>query len=249
MHSSLSQLAHRPWPIPASAWTWRQNWYDLLFAHWPIPASEVRRLVPEELTVQEFNGTSWVGVVPFRMTGVMRRPFPDLPWVSAFPELNLRFYVERDGMPGVWFASLDATNALAVWSARRFFHLPYHHARIDFQPDAATAGFRFRSTRARGEPPVTFEAAYHPISDPFLAEKGSLEAFLTERYCLYSRSPTGRLYRAHVHHVPWPLQLAHATIDAAQLVRPHGLTLDGPPALTHFSRGVDVVVWSLERLT
>ena len=60
----------------------------------------------------------------------MRRPFPDLPWISAFPELNVRLYVERDGRPGVWFLSLDAANALAVWAGRRFFHLPYHRARM-----------------------------------------------------------------------------------------------------------------------
>src|SRR4051794_15783952 len=129
MPPALRPLAPRPWPVPAARWTWRQSWYDLLFAHWPVPAADLRRLVPDGLRVQEFDGTSWVGVVPFRMAGVMRRSLPDLPWVSAFPELNLRLYVERDGKPGVWFLSLDAANALAVWAARRLFHLPYHRTR------------------------------------------------------------------------------------------------------------------------
>ncbi len=113
----LLQQAHRPWPIPKRRWIWRQSWCDLLFAHWPIEASQIRRLVPEPLQIDEFDGTSWIGIVPFRMEGVMRRPFPDMPWISAFPELNLRLYVHHQGKPGVWFLSLDATNPLAVWAA------------------------------------------------------------------------------------------------------------------------------------
>ena len=131
MHPSLRQTDHRPWPLPPGPWTWRQQWCDLLFAHWPMPVAALRALVPPVLEIQEFDGTSWVGVVPFHMRGVMRRPLPDLPWVSAFAELNLRLYVVHGGRPGVWFVSLDAANPLAVWAARTFFHLPYFHARHD----------------------------------------------------------------------------------------------------------------------
>jgi hypothetical protein len=241
-HPAFDSVEHRPWPIPAGPWTWRQSWCDLLFAHWPVPASELRPLVPPELTVQEFEGTSWVGVVPFRMQGVMRRPLPDLPWISAFPELNLRLYVEAEGKPGVWFLSLDATNALAVWAARRFFHLPYRHARISLSGLPAKVAYRsFRSARPRG---VEFVAEYQPASAPYLASPGTLEHWLTERYCLYARSPRGRLFRAEVHHPPWPLQQATATIERNDLFQPHGIQVAGPPALLHFSRRLDVVVWS-----
>lgn len=244
MHPALTRLDHRPWALPARRWAWRQNWYDLLFAHWPVPAQTLRPLVPDGLEIQEFDGTSWVGVVPFRMTGVMRRPFPDVPGISAFPELNLRLYVERDGKPGVWFLSLDAANALAVWAARRFFYLPYWRARIDFThgPD----GCRFRSERMASA--LTFEASYRPITPPFEAQPGSLDAFLAERYCLYARAPGGDLYRADVHHFPWPLQRAEGEVNAAELLKPHGLSVSGAPLL-HFSSGVDTVVWPLEKLT
>src|SRR5215213_4693826 len=93
------------------------------------------------------------------MAGVMRRPLPDLPWVSAFPELNVRTYVERDGKPGVWFLSLDATNALAVWAARRFFHLPYFRAQMAIS--CTGADFRYTSRRAGAE----LSATYRPSSD------------------------------------------------------------------------------------
>src|SRR5687768_15243199 len=104
--SPLARQEHRPWPIPTAPWTWRQSWLDLLFAHWPVPASVLRPLIPAALELQELDGSAWIGLVPFRMAGVMRRPLPDVPGISAFPELNVRTYVELDGKPGVWFLSL-----------------------------------------------------------------------------------------------------------------------------------------------
>src|SRR3954463_726457 len=163
MHPALRKTDHRPWPLPRGPWLGRQTWNDLLFAHWPCPSSMLRPLVPAGLQIQECEGTSWVGVVPFHMTGVMARGLPDVPGLSAFPELNLRLYVERDGKPGVWFISLDATNALAVWAARRFFHLPYHRARMTHT--AAADRVHFRSDRLGTG--VSFTATYRPTSEPF----------------------------------------------------------------------------------
>jgi len=205
VHTALSRTDHRPWPIPAGAWRWRQSWRDLLFAHWPVAPAVLRALVPTSLELQQFDGVAWLGLVPFRMAGVMRRPWPDLPWVSAFPELNVRTYVNLDGKPGVWFLSLDASNALAVWAARRFFHLPYYRARMALTKDAG--GFRYSSVRAGAE----FLATYSPTSEPYQAAHGSLEHWLTERYCLYASAPDGSIWRNEVHHHPWPLQTARAT--------------------------------------
>ncbi len=242
MHPAFARVDHRPWPVPTSGWTWRQSWHDLLFAHWRIPAKTLRSLVPEPLEVQEFDGTSWVGVVPFRMSGVMRRPLPDLPWVSAFPELNVRLYVSDGHKPGVWFLSLDATNPLAVWAARRFFHLPYFRARMSCERRGDD--IRYRSER----PGASFAGSYGPASPVFAAQSGSLEHFLTERYCLYARAPDGSLWRNEVHHMPWPLQRAHAEIERNSMLAVHGLSLEGPPSLVHFARSLDVAVWSGERV-
>jgi uncharacterized protein YqjF (DUF2071 family) len=241
MHPSLAHTDHRPWPPPRSRWTWRQTWRELLFAHWPVPAAELRRHVPAELTVQEFDGTSWVGLVPFRMTGVMLRPLPDLPWVSAFPELNVRLYVERDGKPGVWFLSLDAANPLAVWAARRFFHLPNNQARMSMR--LADGAFHYDSRR----PGAAFAGWYRPVSEVYAAAPGTLEHWLTERYCLYARRPDGTLWRNEVHHQQWPLRRAEAGIQENTLFAFHGLPVAGPPALLHYSEKLDVVVWPAER--
>lgn len=245
MHVAFSRTDHRPWQAPTHAWTWRQSWKDLLFAHWPIPAEVAQKLVPDGLTVQQFEGTSWIGVVPFRMSGVMRRPLPDLPWISAFPELNVRLYVERDGKPGVWFLSLDASNPLAVWGAKRWFHLPYYQA--DMVHQESPEGFRFTSHRRGTQRKVAFQGVYRPTSQVYESQPGTLAHFLTERYCLYAAHPDGTLYRGEVHHVPWPLQDAQAELECSGLVAPFNLELNGTPLL-HFSRGVNVVVWSLERL-
>ena len=240
--ASLHRTDHRPWPVPTVPWTWRQCWRDLLFAHWPVSADHLRAHVPESPQLSEFDGTAWLGVVPFRMTGVMRRPLPDLPWLSAFPELNVRTYVEYRGRPGVWFFSLDATNALAVWAARRWFHLPYHRARMR----CARQGDRveYRALRRSGD--VGFRGSYGPTSAPYEAAPGSLEHWLTERYCLFAVAPDGVVRRTEVHHVPWPLQRASAEIEENTMARPVGLPLAGAPVLLHFAERLDVVVWSPE---
>jgi len=241
-HVALSRQDHRPWAIPERAWKWRQSWCDLLFAHWPVPSAALRRFVPPGLELQQFDGTAWLGLIPFRMTGVMRRPLPDLPWISAFAELNIRTYVVRDGKPGVWFLSLDASNALAVWAARRLFHLPYFHARMAVTRDAR--GFQYSSSR----PGAEFAATYAPVSEPYRAAPGSLEHWLTERYCLYAVRPDGSLWRNEVQHQQWPLRTARARIDRNSMLAFHGIDVHDPPALLHFSDRLDVVVWDAERV-
>jgi uncharacterized protein YqjF (DUF2071 family) len=243
-HVSLTRLEHRPWELPAAPWIWRQSWCDLLFAHWPVDASVLQKLVPAPLEVQEFDGTSWIGLVPFRMQGVMRRPLPDLPWISAFPELNVRLYVEHDGKPGVWFLSLDATNPLAVWAARSYFHLPYFRARIDIR--SSGDDFRYTSRRAGAEP--SLELNYRPSSTIYESKPGTLELWLTERYCLYARAPYGSIWRNDVHHVPWPLQEAEAEIAHNSYLSSHGLAIAGPPVVLHFARRIDAIVWSATRV-
>jgi uncharacterized protein YqjF (DUF2071 family) len=214
----------------------------LLFAHWPVKKELLQPLVPAGLEIEEFEGTSWVGVVPFRMSGVMLRPFPDMPGVSAFPEINLRLYVTREDKPGVWFLSLDAYNRFAVWTARRFFHLPYFHARMSCEREGRRV--RYVSERTENPKPVRFRASYGPVGAPYETAPGTLEHFLTERYCLYAGGSRGRLWRAEVHHRPWPLQPAEADIEVNELGAPHGFELSGAPTLLHFAKRLDVVVWS-----
>jgi uncharacterized protein YqjF (DUF2071 family) len=245
MHPSLRQLDHRPWPLPARPWVFRQSWRDLLFLHWPVEPAALAPHIPDGLTLQTFDGVAWLAVVPFRMTGVSARWLPDVPGLSAFPELNVRTYVERDGVPGVWFLSLDADHRLAVRVARRFFHLPYVYAQMSCRSDGEA--IVYRSERPGPGPRARFAARYEPVGPPCPAESGTLDHFLTERYCLYARTPRGDFLRGQVHHVAWPLQEARVAIDANELPAANGIDVDAAgPAHVRFARRVDVVLWPLE---
>jgi uncharacterized protein YqjF (DUF2071 family) len=243
-HPALTQTDHRPWPLPAQPWSWRQSWCDLLFAHWPVPADALTPLISPGLQIDEFDGSAWVGVVPFRMQGVMRRPLPDLPWISAFPELNVRTYVTYRGKPGVWFLSLDATNPLAVWAAKRWFHLPYHRAKMSVRQ----TGERTEYTSQRIGSEAELNGWFCPTGEIYESKPGSLEHWLTERYCLFAASKSGRLSCTEVHHAPWPLQPAEAEFEKNSLLLANGIDCPGPPELLHFAKRLDVVVWSPEEL-
>jgi uncharacterized protein YqjF (DUF2071 family) len=210
-----------------------------------MPAAALQPLVPPELKIQEFEGTSWVGLVPFRMEGVTHRGLPDIPGVSAFPELNLRLYVEYQGRPGVWFVSLDATQPLAIWAAKRFFHLPYFRADMSL----ARSGEEITYRSQRRDSSAALQVKYRPTSPPRQTQPGSLEHWLTERYCLFARSKAGALYRCDIHHAPWLLQDATAEFELETMGSSQGTPLSGPPSLLHFSRSIDVVVWSPKRLS
>jgi len=238
---SLEQLGHRPWPIPQRGWRMGQTWEELLFAHWRVPLERVRAHVPPELEVETHDGTAWVGVTPFRLTGLRARGTLPLPGVSAFLELNVRTYVNLGGdRPGIWFFSLDASSRLAVEAARRTYRLPYFHARMSATKRGEWVDYECARIDEAGR---VFSGRYRPHGDVFHAEPGSLEWFLAERYCLYTVAG-GAVHRAEIHHEPWPLQPAEAEIELVSISQ---LELEGEP-LCHFSRRQDVVIWPLERV-
>src|ERR1700680_4066143 len=173
---------HRPWPLPSGPWVMKQIWHDLVFAHWPVSNDILRGLVPQVLTLDTLGGQGWVAVTPFRMSGVRAPGLPALPGLSRFPELNVRTYVTHGGKPGVYFFSLDAANLPAVWAARRFFHLPYFHAAMTSQEVQGTIHYDSRRREAEAD----FHGQYWPTTDVRLRQKGSIEHWLTERYCLYT---------------------------------------------------------------
>jgi uncharacterized protein YqjF (DUF2071 family) len=220
-----------------------QTWHDLLFAHWPVEAGALRRLVPRELPLDTFEGRCWVGIAPFHMSHIHARGLPPLPGLSRFPELNVRTYVTVGDKPGVYFFSLDAANRPAVWAARHFYQLPYFHASMSVV--ARESWITYQSRRYAGE--AQFRGRYRPISDPRLREKGSLENWLTERYCLYT-TRGGRVYCAEIHHQQWPLQDAKAEIEVNSMASAAGITLPQCPPLLHFARRLEVLIWRLRKI-
>ena len=245
----LEDIAHRPWPLPRSAWVMHMTWQDLLFAHWPVPAAALRPLVPKTLEIDIFDASAWLGVVPFRMSGVRLRGLPPVPGTSSFPELNVRTYVTAEGKPGVWFFSLDAASRIAVRAARAWFHLPYFDARMESRRNGEEVAYTSWRTPAAagGAPPADFAARYRPTGDAYRSARGSLEHFLTERYCLYAgdsaNADDSRLWRGEIHHQQWLLHPAEAEILRNTMTAPLGLRLPDTRPLLHFACHLNVVAW------
>lgn len=243
----MGRTDHRPYPPPGGSWALAMSWHELLFAHWPVPADALRPLIPPGLQLDTFDGSAWLGVVPFRMSGVRPRFVPGVPLLSNFPELNLRTYVTADGKPGIWFFSLDAANPVAVRVARATFNLPYFDARISCR--SVYGEVRYASERThRRAPAAEFEGRYLPAGEPFGSRPGSLEHFLTERYCLYAVDGKGRIKRGEIHHEPWPLQLAEAEMRTLNMTAQIGVTLPDTEPLLHYAHRLDVVAWLPERV-
>jgi uncharacterized protein len=225
----------------------QMRWRELLFAHWVVDASVVRPLIPAGLQLDLFEDRCYVGAVPFLMERVTPRLMPPLPGLHAFPELNLRTYVTLGGKPGVWFFSLDAGQKLAVRVARRFFHLPYFDARFEI----ALAGSQVNYSSVRTHHAVAaaaFSATYQAAGPVYRSAAGSLDAWLTERYCLYSADALRRIYRGEIDHQPWPLQKASASIHRNTLGDWLGIELNHPPAALHFAKLLDVRAWNVTRI-
>ena len=232
----------RTWPLPNHSHAMRMGWHDLLFAHWAFDSDQIDRLLPEGVVAETFDGKAWVGVVPFRMSDVAPRFVPAMPWMSAFPELNIRTYVSLQGKPGVWFFSLDATNPVAVRVARLAFHLPYMDANITIRQDES-GWYDYQCKRThRGEPPAEFSGKYRPVSESFYAQPGTLEYWLTARYCLFARNRAGKLLRGEIDHPPWPLQRAELEINRNTMLESIGLVSDDPPHLL-FAKDIAVRAW------
>jgi uncharacterized protein len=242
-HAVLSETGHRPWSRPGTSWLLGQTWVDLLFAHWRVPEEALRRVVPPQLPIDTCEGSAWLGITPFHVRGLRLRGTLPVPLLSDFAELNVRTYVEVDGKPGIYFLSLDADSRAAVLAARRSYRLPYFHSRIEVTGGDGAIAYDLMRISDDG-PPAYFDARYGPEGEELPIVDGSLERWLTERYCLYALDDQQRVQRGDIHHPPWSLHPAWAEIETNTMAMPFGIELEGEPLL-HFSPRQDVVIWPL----
>jgi uncharacterized protein YqjF (DUF2071 family) len=224
----------------------RQTWGKLLFMHWRIDENLLRPLIPSQLTIETFDGSAWIGVIPFTMWGIRASFLPPVPGTSAFHELNVRTYVTINGVPGVWFFSLDAANKLAVWGARKFYYLPYFNAQMSLDQTGNTIQYSSLRKDPRGASAElnTTWAIGGPLPP---SSPGSIEFFLTERYCLYSEH-NGEIYRSQIHHQPWPLQAAKLSSLSSSMIECHGLPTPKDDPLVHYAEELSVDIWLLKKL-
>jgi uncharacterized protein len=224
-----------------------QSWGSLLFLHWPVPAELLRPLIPERLQIDTHEGTAWVGMTPFTLWGTRPPLLPAVPYLSDSHELNVRTYVHLDGIPGVWFLSLDASNVLAVIGARLGYHLPYFQAKMSLTEEADTV--HFTSTRRHpAAPDAALDVTWRRKAERPEAQPGSLDFFLIERYALYTEKGD-TLYRARIHHRPWPLREAELLSLSSTMLESHGLPAPSEQPLLHAqAEPLDVEIFLLEKV-
>lgn len=226
-----------------------QTWETLLFLHWRVPVEALRPLIPDALEIDTFDGSAWVGLVPFTMKGVRLAWLPPVPGTSDFHETNLRTYVHHRGKdPGVWFFTLEAAAWIPVQVARAGWHLPYHYAEMSLT--RGDDGVIDYATERRSPPPLPAhcKVRYRPEGEPTPATPGTLEHFLAERYFLFADTGGGRIQRGQVHHTPYPLQPATVLSWEESLCAACGVTRPDAEPLAHYASGVDVEIFDLEDL-
>jgi len=248
-----------------------QKWGKLLFMHWPIDEDILRPLIPSQLSIDIFDGQAWIGVVPFTMWGIRASFLPPIPGTSAFHELNVRTYVHYRGVPGVWFFSLDAANSQAVWAARTFYHLPYFNATMSLKQEGNTINYSsirkdkktyaqffaseskgfsvdLNSERFENLPRAALEMSW-TVAEPLpQAKPGSIEFFLTERYCLYAYYRDS-LYQSRIFHEPWKLHGASSDSCHSTMVESLGIAQPSADPLLHYAESIAVEIWRLKRVS
>jgi uncharacterized protein len=234
------ETAHRPWPLPKSEWILFMRWHELVFLHWPIRPEHLRPLIPIQLELDTFDGSCWIGVVPFYMSGVRPRYVP-VP--MGLPELNVRTYVKTAGRSGVWFFSLDASSWIAVRVAR-WLGLPYYDARISIESRGGCNSYDSIRTDKKA-PGAEFSAQYRPVGAVYYAAPGTLDHWLTERYCLFAALDPAKIVYGEIHHPPWALQPAEIELRLNNMTRPIGIELPKQTPLAHFARLQEVVAWPI----
>lgn len=239
----LRTTDHRPWPMPRAPWIMVQSWQQLLFAHWRVSRASLRLLVPAQLELDEFDGSAWIGMTPFRVVGLRVRLLPPLPGLSTFPELNLRTYVRYNDVPGIYFFTLEAASRTAVFAARALYRLPYRQADMEVSR-AADGWISYASSRRHGH--AAFSGRYRPVGEPFTPAPATVEHFLTERYALYTLARDGTVLRGDIHHAPWSLELAQAEVQLNTVPDAHGLGRPEEMPLLHYAERQDTLIWPLQ---
>ena len=233
------ELRHRPPGQPVM----HQEWGNLLFMHWRVDESVLRPHIPKPLELDTYGNNAWIAIAPFTMWDIRAFPpfVPAVPGFDSMEELNVRTYVHYNGVPGVWFFSLDANSRALVLGARTFFHLPYYYAEIKMD---GKRKIKYRSKRLE-DPPAVLRAEWSVGKALPQSQPGSREFFLTERYLLYTEFK-GELYSARIFHEPWQLFEAKLTKFSSSMLEPKQIPQPKTHPILHYAEQISVDIWNLE---
>jgi uncharacterized protein YqjF (DUF2071 family) len=219
----------------------RQTWHDLCFLHWTIDSQTIRDLVPDSLEIDEFEGKAWISIVLFRLDGVRFRGIPEFSFMSNFAELNVRTYVIKDGHPGIYFLSLDASKSAVIWGARLKYHLPFYKADVRLHEQDHV--FQFTNHRKAcyfgGTSSPRFVGKYKPETHKTPMHKETLSKWLTDRFRFYSVDRAHRLYHCEIEHPSWELQSVKAEIYQNQMLEEYGISEAMAPSCLHYAKKMD----------
>ncbi len=226
----LAQGKHRPWPMPARAWSFYQEWNKVVFMHWKLPLEVLMPFVPSELEIDMFDGNPWASVVLFDMNNIRPKNLPPLSVVSDFHEVNVRTYVKKDGKAGVYFLSIEGSKAISCFLARTISGLPYRPAMMD----RTDRSFHLESQSQKNLIDIHYETGHE------VCEKTLLDLWLTERYALF-QDVENKIKSFDIHHVEWPIETI--SIGKLEIKYPQFPFTNNPPDLLHYSPGVAVLAW------
>ena len=222
-----------------------QKWEKLSFMHWRVDKNIIKRHIPDNLTLDLYDNEAYIGLIPFMMKNVRPWWSVSVPFISNFPEFNIRTYVKKGNTRGVFFITLDAQSIITRIYASNFFHLPYRYSRgyvID-----KNGSFSWRSNRLyKG---YKLKGSCEGYGEYQQAKKGSLEEFLLERYYLFTSSGV-YIKRGRISHERWNLKKARPKILINDFLESIslGVTQLLKPDFCHISDGVEVKAYPLEHL-
>lgn len=236
----FQNVSHRPWALPQGQWSYYQEWNKVLFLHWQVPTNELTKLIPDGISIDTYNGESWISLVAFTMEKIRPRNLPSILFVSDFHEINIRTYLVRDNKQGVYFINIEAEKLLSGFVARLLSGLPYEKATIARKQKNEIQQYIAHNKNKGFQLDATFKVGQK------ITDKSALDSWLTERYCLYLNE-NNKLYWYEIHHQPW--ELYH--VDILNLMTNYtigNISLSRKPDLAHYSNGVQVVAWQRENL-
>ncbi len=227
----LQEINHRPWEIPTHNWKYYQEWNDVVFLHWKVEESELRKYVPKELEIDVIDGSAWISLVGFNMENIRPRQLPSFAPISNFFEINIRTYVRFNNKTGVYFLSIEGGKELSCRIAKKMSQLPYRYSKMIRKPGIYTS--------ENQHPKSKLDLEYQIGKS--LNSKSETDLFLTERYALF-QDAGNRLNEFEIHHIPWPIfeiEIKKLNISYPQFPK----FFQTPPDLVHYSSGVKVIAW------
>lgn len=225
----LNTTEHRPWPMPATAWKFYQEWENVVFLHWQVAIEDLKEFVPDSLTIDLYEGRAWVSLLIFDLKNMRPKFLPAFPPISNFYEINLRTYVSAENKGGIYFLKLEASNLISAKLAKILTKLPYVHSHLKREPNSIIATNKKLSSNLQ----LDYEIGS-------LKEKKDIDSWLMERYVLFQVDNAG-IHKIEIHHFEWNTYKLY--IKNLVCNYPKFQKLINPPALTHYSTGVQVVGW------